>query len=79
MMSETMHAIFELVANMFGVKFDDVRADMSLADDLAADSLDSIEFVMAVEEKFEIEIEDGIVEGFKTVGDYVAYVDGLGL
>jgi acyl carrier protein len=79
MMPETMHAIFNLVVDMFGVRFDDVRADQSLTDDLGADSLDTIEFVMAVEEKFSIEILDDIVDTLKTVGDFVNHVEELGL
>lgn len=79
MIPEEMRVIFELVASMFGVKFENVRANMSLADDLGADSLDTIEFLMAIEERFDIEIEDAIVSQFTTIGDYVTYVEELGL
>ncbi len=60
--------------------FDDVKAvvvkpESKFVDDLGADSLDVVELVMALEEKFEIEIPDEEAEKIQTVGDVVAYIE----
>lgn len=54
-----------------------VTPEASLKDDLGADSLDSVELVMALEEAFDLTIEEEKLAEFKTVGDIVAYLNGL--
>ena len=49
--------------------------DANIQDDLGADSLDIVDLVMAVEDEFEVKIEDDVVEGMKTVGDIVKFID----
>lgn len=51
-----------------------VTPQASLKDDLGADSLDSVELVMALEEAFDLTIEEEKLASFKTVGDIVAYL-----
>lgn len=52
-----------------------VTPEASLKDDLGADSLDSVELVMALEEAFDLTIEEEKLADFKTVGDIVAYLN----
>lgn len=54
--------------DVLSVDADAVVAEASFADDLDADSLDLVEFVMALEEKFDVEIPESDLEGVKTVG-----------
>jgi acyl carrier protein len=54
---------------------DDIKMETSMTDDLDADSLDAVEVIMAIEDEFDIEIEDEDAEGFKSIGDIVNYVN----
>ena len=58
-----------------GVKQEQVTNDASFVDDLGADSLDTVELVMALEEEFEIEIPDEDAEKIRTVKDAVDYIN----
>jgi len=53
---------------------DDIKMETSMIDDLDADSLDAVEVIMAIEDEFDIEIDDEDAEGFKSIGDIVNYV-----
>ncbi|MBQ6907811.1 MAG: acyl carrier protein, partial [Clostridia bacterium] len=53
---------------------DDITTETSFVDDITPDSLDLIELMMALEEEFDIEIDDDDVEKIKTVGDAVRYI-----
>ena len=64
----------EIIVEQLGVDEAQVKAEASFIDDLGADSLDTVELVMAFEEKFDIEIPDEDAEKMKTVGDAVAYL-----
>jgi len=70
-MEEQVKAI---VAEKLGVNADQVKSESSFVDDLGADSLDTVELVMAFEEKFNIEIPDEDAEKMKTVKDAVNYL-----
>ena len=52
-----------------------ITLETSLVEDLGADSLDSIDIVMSVEDEFNIEVPDEIVENMKTVGDIVNFIE----
>ncbi|PLX31348.1 MAG: acyl carrier protein [Clostridiales bacterium] len=54
---------------------DDIKMETSMIDDLDADSLDAVEVIMAIEDEFDIEIDDEDAEGFKSIGDIVNYVN----
>lgn len=75
-MEEQVKAI---VAEKLGVNADQVKPESSFVDDLGADSLDTVELVMAFEEKFNIEIPDEDAEKMKTVGDAVNYLKSKGV
>ncbi len=66
----------EIIVEQLGVDQSQVAAEASFIDDLGADSLDTVELVMAFEEKFDIEIPDEDAEKMRTVGDAVEYLTG---
>jgi acyl carrier protein len=65
----------EIIIEQLGVDEAQVAAEASFIDDLGADSLDTVELVMAFEEKFDIEIPDEDAEKMRTVGDAVEYLN----
>ena len=64
----------KIVAEQLGVNEADIKNESSFVDDLGADSLDTVELVMALEEEFEIEIPDSEAEKIATVGDAVEFI-----
>jgi acyl carrier protein len=64
----------EIIVDQLGVDADEVTTEASFIDDLGADSLDTVELVMALEEEFSMEIPDEEAEKIKTVGDAVEYI-----
>ena len=64
-----------IIAEQLGVKPEEVTEQASFIDDLGADSLDTVELVMALEEEFGIEIPDEDAEKMSTVGDAIMYID----
>lgn len=74
-MSEATEAkVREIIINELGVESEKVTNDASFVDDLGADSLDTVELVMAFEEEFGIDIPDEDAEQMRTVGDAIAYM-----
>ena len=71
----TFDKIKEMIVDQLDVEADEVTMDASIQDDLGADSLDIVDLVMSVEDEFEVKIEDDVVEGMKTVGDIVKFID----
>ena len=66
---EIVEAMKEVLASELGVDADKVTADARFKEDLDADSLDLVEVVLALEEKFGVEIPDDEIAGVKTVGE----------
>ena len=64
----------KIVAEQLGVNEAEIKNESSFVDDLGADSLDTVELVMALEEAFDIEIPDEAAEGITTVGDAVKFI-----
>jgi acyl carrier protein len=64
----------KIVAEQLGVKLEDVTTEASFVDDLGADSLDTVELVMALEEEFELEIPDEEAEKISTVKNAIDYI-----
>lgn len=64
-----------IIAEQLGVKLEEVTDGASFIEDLGADSLDTVELVMALEEEFGIEIPDEDAEKMVTVGDAIKYID----
>lgn len=64
----------EIIVDQLGVEAEQVKPEASFIDDLGADSLDTVELVMAFEEEFDLEIPDEDAEKIKTVGDAITYI-----
>ncbi len=64
----------EIISKQLGIKTDEITAEKSFVDDLGADSLDTVELVMAFEEAFGIEIPDEDAEKIIKVGDAIEYI-----
>ena len=67
--------VVDIVCNQLTVNKEDVTAESSFVEDLGADSLDTVELVMAFEEEFEIEIPDEEAENIQTVKNAVDYIN----
>lgn len=65
----------KIVVEQLGVKEEEVKAEASFVEDLGADSLDTVELVMALEEEFDIEIPDEDAEKITTVQSAIDYVN----
>jgi len=73
-MSSVADRVKKIVVEQLGVKEEEVNTDASFVDDLGADSLDTVELVMALEEEFECEIPDDEAEKITTVQQAVDYI-----
>ncbi|MDH0730423.1 acyl carrier protein [Pseudomonas sichuanensis] len=74
-MSTIEERVKKIVAEQLGVKEDEVKNESSFVEDLGADSLDTVELVMALEEEFETEIPDEEAEKITTVQAAIDYVN----
>ena len=74
-MSSIEDRVTKIVVEQLGVKEDEVNSGSSFVDDLGADSLDTVELVMALEEEFETEIPDEEAEKITTVQQAVDYIN----
>ena len=73
-MADIEGKVKEIIINELGVEADKVTNEASFVEDLGADSLDTVELVMAFEEEFGIEIPDDVQEQIATVGDAVRFI-----
>ena len=69
------HELQELAAEILGVDPDQVQMNVSFARDLAADSLDLVELIAAVEDKYDVELPEEELEGMKNVGDLWKFLE----
>ncbi len=74
--AEVEKLVKEITVEQLGVNPNEVTENASFVDDLGADSLDTVELVMAFEEKFGLEIPDEDAEKIKTVGNAIDYIVG---
>ena len=74
-MSDTLEKVQAIVVEHLGVDADKVTASASFIEDLGADSLDTVELVMAFEEEFGSEISDSEAEKILTVGDAIKFIE----
>ena len=77
-MENVEQRVKKIVAEQLGVNEADVKSESSFVNDLGADSLDTVELVMALEEEFNIEVPDEQAEKLQSVGDVIKYVEELG-
>jgi acyl carrier protein len=73
-MSSVEDQVRGIIAEQLGLKADEIKNDASFVDDLGADSLDTVELVMALEEEFETEIPDEEAEKITTVQQAIDYI-----
>ena len=73
---DTLEKVRMIIVEQLGVDAAEVTAEASFIDDLGADSLDTVELVMAFEEEFDLEIADEDAEKIKKVQEAVTYIDG---
>ena len=74
-MSDVLNKVVDIVCEQLGADKGDVKSDSSFVEDLGADSLDTVELVMAFEEKFGIEIPDDAAETIQTVQNAIDYIE----
>ena len=75
MSQEILEKVCSIVSEQLSVEAGEVKSDSKFQNDLGADSLDTVELVMALEEAFDIEIPDEAAEGIATVGDAVKFIE----
>ncbi|MBY3158394.1 acyl carrier protein [Rhizobium laguerreae] len=73
-MSDIESRVKQIIVDHLGVAEDSVKNEAAFIDDLGADSLDTVELIMAFEEEFDIEIADDKADGLLTVGDAIAFI-----
>ncbi|HEY0017514.1 MAG TPA: acyl carrier protein [Longimicrobium sp.] len=73
-MADIEAKVKEIIINELGVDAEKVTPEASFVEDLGADSLDTVELVMAFEEEFGMEIPDEEAEKLRTVGDAISYI-----
>ena len=64
-----------IIVEQLGVEADQVKPEAQFVNDLGADSLDTVELIMALEEEFDVEIPDENAEKIKTVGEAIEYIE----
>ena len=72
---DILEKVKKLISEQLDVEEANIQESSSIADDLGADSLDVVDWVMAIEDEFSIEIPEDQVENIKTVGDIVKYIE----
>ncbi len=74
-MASTFERVQDIVSEQLGVDKEKITAETSFVNDLGADSLDTVELVMELEEEFDINIPDDAAEKIQTVGQAVEFID----
>ena len=75
-MSENIQErVKNIIVEQLGVEADQVKPEAQFVNDLGADSLDTVELIMALDEEFDIEIPDEKAEKIKTVGEAIEYIE----
>ena len=74
-MASVAERVIDIVAEQLGVDKEKITAETSFVNDLGADSLDTVELVMELEEEFDINIPDDAAEKIQTVGEAIEYIE----
>lgn len=74
-MEELFNEVKDIIVEQLGVEADKITMEASFIDDLGADSLDIVELIMSLEEKYDTEIADEVAEKMVTVKDVVEYIN----
>ena len=65
----------EILADQLDINAEDIELSSNLSDDLGADSLDAIDIVMTIEDRYSIEVPDEVIENMETVDDIVSFIE----
>ena len=65
----------DILCEQLDLEQDEVTMTSNIVENLGADSLDMVDLVMSIEDEFELEVSDEDIEGIKTVGDIVRYIE----
>ncbi len=76
-MASVKERVIDIVAEQMGVSKDQVSPETSFVNDLGADSLDTVELVMELEEEFDINIPDDVAEKIQTVGQAIEHIENF--
>ena len=76
-MASVKERVIDIVSNQLGVSKDQITEETHFVNDIGADSLDTVELVMALEEEFGSEIPDEQAEKLQSVGDVIKYIEDL--
>lgn len=71
---DIFNKLVEIIVDQIAVEPEDIAEDTSLRDDLEADSLDMLQIVTAIEDEFDIEVDDSVFEDVQTIGDATDYI-----
>ncbi|MCQ2288048.1 MAG: acyl carrier protein [Muribaculaceae bacterium] len=74
-MSEIAEKVTSIIVDKLGVSESEVTPEATFAQDLGADSLDTVELIMELERQFDIQIPEDKAEGIQTVGDAISYIE----
>ena len=74
-MASVEERVVDIVAEQLGVDKDKIKLDSNFVNDLGADSLDTVELVMELEEEFDISIADDAAEKIQTVGEAISHIE----
>ena len=74
-MSSVEEKVIDIVAVQLGVDKDKIKPESNFVNDLGADSLDTVELVMELEEEFDITIQDDVAEKIQTVGEAINHIE----
>jgi acyl carrier protein len=74
-MASIEERVIDIVADQLGVEKEKITRDSNFVNDLGADSLDTVELVMELEEEFEINIPDDAADKIQTVGEAIAHIE----
>ena len=74
-MADHTEKVTKLIAENLNVDIAKVKAEATFANDLGADSLETVELIMSLEEEFKLEIKEEDAEKIKTVGDAITYIN----
>ena len=74
-MSEIANRVTAIIVDKLGVSESEVKPEATFAQDIGADSLDTVELIMEFEKEFGVQIPDQDAEGITTVGDAISYIE----
>lgn len=69
--------VFSIIVDQFNVESDSISLETSFKNDLNADSLDLVELIMALEDEFDLELEDENIDDINTINDVIVNIDKL--